>query len=114
MTPIRLSPLQHAISLAGALAIAVSLFAGAAATAQTSNSGAYRAELAQPAASPQILSSGVLWRCDGTTCIAARATSRPAIICARLVRETGPLTSFMVNGQALTAEQLARCNAVTN
>jgi hypothetical protein len=115
MSPIRLSPLQHLISFAGAIGIATALLAGAAASAQTNGNGpAYRAELVQPAANAQVLASGVVWRCEGTSCTAARATSRPAIVCARLAREAGPVASFAVAGQALPAEQLARCNAAAN
>jgi hypothetical protein len=112
MAPIRLSPLQHLISFAGAVVIATTLIAGAA-SAQT-NGPAYRAELVQPAAAPQMLASGVLWRCEGAVCTASRATSRPAIVCARLVREAGPVASFSVAGQPLPADQLARCNAVAS
>jgi hypothetical protein len=112
MSPLRLSPTQHFLSFASAVLIATTLFSSVSVSAQPTNGPGYRAELAQPATSTQMLASGVLWRCEGTSCTAARATSRPAIVCARLVREAGPVTSFSVGGEALTAEQLARCNAV--
>jgi hypothetical protein len=113
MNAIRLSPAQHVFSFAGAVAIAATLFLGAAAEAQTQAPGhTYRAELAQPVAQQQVIAGGVLWRCEGTTCTAQRSNSRPAIVCARLARETGQMVRFMTSGEALPAEQLSRCNAV--
>jgi hypothetical protein len=115
MSPLRLSPFQHLISFAGAIAIAGSLFASAAATAQARPAGpTYRVELAQPAASRQVAAAGVIWTCEGTACTAPRSNSRPAIVCARLAREAGAVTSFSASGAALPADQLARCNAAAN
>ena len=48
---------------------------------------------------------------DGGTCVAPKSSSRPAVVCAALVRETGAVRSFTVDGQALAAEQLEKCNA---
>ncbi len=115
MSTLRLSPLQHFVSLFAALFIAATLFTGAAVNAQTRTSGpTYRAELAQPVAEAQIVASGVVWSCTGTACTAARATSRPVMVCARLVREAGAVTSFTVSGTALSAIDLERCNAAAN
>lgn len=115
MSTLRLSPLQHFVSLFAALFIAATLFTGAAVNAQTRTNGpTYRAELVQPASATRIITGTVLWSCTGTTCTAARATSRPAIVCARFVREVGAVASFAVNGTAMAAEDLARCNAAAN
>jgi hypothetical protein len=115
MTALRLSPFQHAASFVGAILIAGTLFAGAAATAQTRpTSPTYRVELAQPAAERQVLAAGVIWTCEGTTCTAPRSNSRPAIVCARLAREAGTVARFSAGGDALPADQLARCNAAVN
>ena len=46
----------------------------------------------------------------GRVCDCTQATSRPAIVCARLAKEVGPLNAFAVEGRAFEAEELARCN----
>jgi hypothetical protein len=115
MPSLKLSPFHHLISLFAAIFIAATLFAGAAANAQTRTGGpTYRAELAQPVADTRVVAGGVLWSCAGNACTAARATSRPAIVCARLVREAGAVTSFAFGGTAMSATDLERCNAAAN
>lgn len=115
MSSQRLSPLYRLFSLFAAIFIAGTLFAGAAANAQTrANGPTYRAELSQPAGQASMAAAGVVWSCDGNACTAPRSNSRPAIVCARLVREAGTLTSFTVAGTAMSATDLERCNAAAN
>ena len=115
MSALKLSPLQHVFSLFAALFIAATLFAGAAATAQTRGTApTYRAELTQPAAAVRMAAAGIVWSCEGNACTAPRSNSRPAIVCARLVREAGPVASFAVAGTAMSATDLERCNAAAN
>lgn len=74
-------------------------------------SGYYAARLEAPlveARTPVL--SGVAWSCAGYACTAPKASSRPEVVCARLARKVGPLTSFAVEGTALDAAALARCN----
>lgn len=112
MNSLRLSFAQHLLSFAGAIIIVASLFVGATAIAQPRTAGAYyTATMATPASAPRAVAGSLVWNCAGTTCSASRGTSRPAIVCARLVRELGPVTSFVANGQALEAADLQRCNA---
>ncbi|ANY18561.1 hypothetical protein A6F68_00025 [Tsuneonella dongtanensis] len=71
----------------------------------------YRAEVttvAEGKARP--IASGMVWKCTETVCTAGEASSRPAIVCARLAKEVGPLTAFTAGGKAFEAEELARCN----
>lgn len=70
----------------------------------------YTAELAAPAEELHTVVNGVIWRCEGTSCMAAKTNSRAVITCARLSREMGPVTSFTAKGKALTADKLAKCN----
>lgn len=70
----------------------------------------YRAELAQPAGK-QVIAGGVLWMCEGTQCFAGKGTSRPVVMCKRLAAETSAVMSFSYGGEALGADDLARCNA---
>lgn len=106
--------MSSAISLrnlaAALLALAVcAIFAGTAAAA--AESGAfYRAELAAPASQQTIITDGIAWKCEGSTCSAAKGNSRDAIVCARLVKKVGPLTGFASRKGTLEGDDLARCN----
>lgn len=70
----------------------------------------YSAELAAPAAEERSIIGGVVWQCAETSCIAAKASSRPVTMCKRVVRELGEVTSFTAGDKALEAEDLASCN----
>ncbi len=55
---------------------------------------------------------GANWRCDGSTCTASGGANQPAArACRRVVARLGAVTQFTWRGTALTAEQLAACNA---
>ena len=82
---------------------------GSAAVAQP-GSGFYNVTLAQPVAAKSVV-HGVLLNCDGAACAAAQGTSRPAIVCASIARELGPVTSFRAGNETLDGEALAKCNA---
>ena len=72
----------------------------------------YRATLAVPVAAPtQDVVSGVVWACKGETCIGTKGRSRPVIECTRLAREHGAVRAFSIKGEALAADDLARCNS---
>ena len=93
------------LSLLGSLTLL-----GSAAVAQP-NGGFYNITLAaQPAAAKQIV-RGMIFNCDGATCAAGEGTSRPAIVCASIARELGPVTSFRAGDESLDGEALAKCNA---
>ncbi|MEA3033407.1 MAG: hypothetical protein QOH86_1423 [Sphingomonadales bacterium] len=72
----------------------------------------YAAELAQPRpAAERMVVHDIAWRCAGAGCIAGRSDSRPLTDCMALARQTGALKSFAVEGTALPADQLDKCNA---
>ncbi len=56
------------------------------------------------------VAADVVWKCQGGSCVASQATSRPEIVCAKAAREFGVLASFTAKGAAFDPEQLARCN----
>ena len=72
----------------------------------------YRAELSAPLTgkTAKPIASGLVWKCVGTACTAGEATSRPAIVCARLAKQVGPLDAFSAKGRTFEADELARCN----
>lgn len=115
MSSLRLSPLHYVFSLFAAVVLASFLLVGTASQAQTrTNAAVYRAELAQPATTARLAAGGVVWTCAGNACTAPRSNSRPAIVCARLAREAGTLSSFAVSGAAISGSDLERCNAAAN
>lgn len=95
------------------LIVVIAAGAFAASSARAAESGAfYRAELAQPASAPTVVAAGLAWRCEGSACSAAKSTSRDAIVCAKLAKEVGQLTSFASRKGPLESTDLARCNQV--
>lgn len=69
----------------------------------------YRAELSQPVEAGVEVIRGTAWNCKGTVCVAGKANSRPAIVCQRLAGKKGDVVSFSIEGEALPAEDLAKC-----
>jgi hypothetical protein len=70
----------------------------------------YTATLAQPADESRAIAGGVVWACEGNTCVANKGTSRPSRVCRGLAREFGEITAFTADGEALEEKDLARCN----
>jgi hypothetical protein len=71
----------------------------------------YTATLAAPASDSRAVSDGVAWACKDATCVAAKTSARPLRVCRGLNRKFGQVAAFQVNGEDLTAEELAKCNA---
>lgn len=64
------------------------------------------------AAPESVIAKDVLFKCGADGCVAGRTSgSRPAIVCAALVREIGAVESFSADGAAFDAAALAKCNA---
>jgi len=95
-----------------ALLVAAALFAVAApVSAQSPTSSAVLVN-ASSAPAGRLIVDGATWRCDGTACTATGGASQPvARACRRVVARIGPVSAFSYKGVALTAEQLAACNA---
>ena len=94
-----------------ALILAAALFAAAPAFAQSAASSATLADASKAPAGRTII-DGAAWRCDGAACTATGGASQPATrACRRVVARLGQVSAFTWKGEALTAEQLAVCNA---
>jgi|GEM_PF-283428 len=98
-----------------ALALFYTGFTFAAATTPTpalaASSGPYYvAELAEPAKDNRAVASGIAWKCQGTTCVAGKGSSRAIRICRGLFREFGEIASFTAKGKPLAEDKLAKCN----
>ena len=70
----------------------------------------YRVELAQAASDPMLVADGLAWRCEGTSCTAAKSNSRPLTVCVRLQRKAGAIARFESAKGTLEEKELARCN----
>ncbi len=107
-------PRFRSVAAVGAALLYTSLTFGAAiapAPVQASTGGAYyTAQLAAPANQARYVGGGLVWRCEGTACTAAKGTSRPEVVCRRLQREVGQIASFTANGEVLADDRLAKCN----
>jgi hypothetical protein len=73
----------------------------------------YTAQTQQPMAkNAVIVADGISWQCQGDSCRAANEVKTPAPqTCRALALQVGALRSFSVAGQALSAGELAQCNA---
>jgi hypothetical protein len=77
---------------------------------QAANGGYYTATLSAPAEANRMVLGGVAWNCTGTTCVAGKGDARPLRICRGLSRKFGEVASFTANGEAISDEELAKCN----
>jgi len=95
-----------------ALLIAAALFAASPALAQApATTSAVLTDAARAPAAATII-DGASWRCEGATCTASGGANQPAArACRRVVARLGPVSSFSYKGVALTADQIAACNA---
>ncbi|MFK4005160.1 CC_3452 family protein [Qipengyuania sp. NPDC077563] len=103
--------IQPGAFMAAALCAAGALGAiGTAAPAQARDGAYYQVQLAAPAEKETVIAGGVAWTCKGTSCVAAKGTSRPARMCRELKRDLGEIVAFTTEGEALDADKLSRCN----
>lgn len=95
-----------------ALLVAAALLIAAPAFAQTPvTTSAVLADAARAPATATII-DGASWRCEGASCTANGGANQPATrACRRVVARFGAVSSFSYKGVALTAEQIAACNA---
>lgn len=71
----------------------------------------YQAQLASPiTGTARDIQNDVAWKCEGESCRGTEGNSRAEVVCARLARKFGEVTAFAVKGEALAADELAKCN----
>lgn len=86
------------------LALTASLAAAPAAAAVYSAT-----PLAAPAEA-RIVARDVVWACGSQSCAGSTSNGRPLVVCQALAKKTGPIASFSVDGRAIAAAELERCN----
>lgn len=87
------------------------IFTAAALLAAPATAGTYSAKPVAAPASPKIIGKDISWVCGTDACKGSTEASRPLVLCQDLAKRAGRLQSFVVDGQALSAGQLDKCNA---
>lgn len=87
------------------------LFVIAATLAAPAFAGIYSAKPVATPASAKIIGKDISWTRDGDSYRGSTEASRPLILCQDLAKRAGQLESFVADGQAMTSEQLGKCNA---
>jgi hypothetical protein len=105
------SPLTQ-IGFVAAAILGTALSFGATATpAYAALTPYYQAQLATPlTGAAKDVQNDVAWKCAGDSCRGSEGNSRAEVVCARLARKFGEVTAFAIKGDALDADQLAKCN----
>ena len=70
----------------------------------------YSARLASPI-SERFIARDIVWACGTDACQGATDEGRPTVLCQSLARHAGRVDSFLVDGRALAAAELDKCNA---
>ena len=87
----------------------IALFLAAALVATPAFSATYTAKPVTPAQG-KIIGQDISWTCGPTACTGATDNSRPVVLCQGLAKRAGAIDSFLVDGRALSADDLAKCN----
>ena len=88
------------------------LFAAAAAlVAAPAVAATYTAKPAIQPETARIIARDISWNCGTGACLGRTQESRPAILCEGLAKRAGRLESFVADGRAFGAAELAKCNA---
>jgi len=86
------------------------LFALAIATAPAA-AATYSAKPIAPTAQ-RFVARDIAWNCGADACQGSTDQSRPLVLCQALVKQAGKVESFSVDGRAISADDLTRCNSV--
>jgi hypothetical protein len=89
------------------VALALSAIAAVATPAAASN---YSAQPSSPV-SQRFITRDIVWNCGPAACQGATENGRPVVLCQSLAKRAGRIDSFVVDGRALSAAELDRCNA---
>ena len=102
---------KQLLSMCAALVVAGTLVSTATSSdAQTPQAYYVAVPEAQPT-DAHLVTRTAAWAKAGNAYLANRAPERPEILCQLVAGKTGALSSFSVNGEAFTADKLAKCNA---
>lgn len=86
------------------------IIAAATLVAAPAFAGTYSAKPVAAPSTAKIIGKDISWACAGGTCRGSTEASRPVVLCQDLAKHAGRIESFIADGQALSDEQLAKCN----
>lgn len=89
------------------------LLTALAATALIASPAIAGSYVAKPVATPadaKITGKDIRWSCAGGSCRGTTELSRPVVLCQDLAKKAGRIDSFIADGRALAADDLAKCN----
>lgn len=72
----------------------------------------YSAKPIAPVAAKRIVGRDISWSCGPAACLGSTEDSRPLVLCQGLAKQAGRIESFVVNGVAIAATELDKCNSV--
>ena len=78
--------------------------------AAPATAASYSAKLITPS-NGRIIARDISWSCGPEACQGATQESRPVVLCEGLAKKAGRVDSFLVDGRALSAAELDKCNA---
>ena len=91
-----------------------SLFAAAALLSAlvpaAADAASYSARLAVPVAASRVIDRDIRWTCGPDACQGDTADAPAMVLCQGLAKKAGQVESFLVNGRAFAAAELAKCN----
>jgi hypothetical protein len=87
------------------------VFSALAMTAAPAAASSYSAKTAAPT-NERFVTREITWNCGPDACQGSTDESRPLVLCQSLAKRAGQIDSFAVDGRALAAQELAKCNAV--
>jgi hypothetical protein len=76
------------------------------------NAATYSAKPIAPVAAKRIVGRDISWACGPAACLGSTEDSRPLVLCQGLAKQAGRIESFVVNGIAIPATELDKCNSV--
>ena len=84
-------------------------FSAAAFAISPAVAASYSAKLATPT-SERFIARDITWNCGPDACQGATNESRPLVLCQSLAKRAGRVDNFLVDGHALAAAELDKCN----
>ena len=88
----------------------ISFALGLALVATPAAASSYSATLASPT-NARLIARDITWTCGAAACQGATSESHPLVLCQSLAKRAGRIESFLVDGRAMPASDLQRCNA---
>ena len=105
--------MSRTLAFIGALAVTTA-FGSSVAFAQPQGNGYYAATPVEAPTKTSMITRDTMWKFRDGAFTAAKAPERDIVLCQLVAQRVGKLSSFTAGGQALAADDLAKCNAKAN